>query len=315
MLSKYELGFVDVTTKNPVILEKLEIIERVAKTDSFLLLQGEGGAGKGVFAELIHRKSQRRGKPFFRVNCAALSEELLECALFGGGVDSKQGGFELAGGGTVFFDEIGALPLSIQSKLLLVIQEKTFKKPSSDSVISTDARIIASTKMDIESKIEKGEFNRDLYFRLNVFPLYIPPLRQRLEDLPDLAACFLGINNKDSSNQFEGFSSEAMETMLSYSWPGNIRELKNCIRRACITGKGKTIEAEDLFLKQSLSVEMSEDGSRNLKAAENIFRTRYIKQVLEENRGNQTETAKALNIQRTYLSRLIKELDIFVSKE
>jgi len=148
-----------------------------------------------------------------------------------------------------------------------------------------------------------------------VLPLYIPPLRQRPEDIPELADFFLKLNMKKSKNQFEGFSHEAMETMLSYPWPGNVRELENCIERACVIGKGRLIEAEDLFLKSPQSNVIPDAISRNLKTAENIFRARFIRQVLEENNWNQTETARALDIQRTYLSRLIKELDITITKE
>jgi len=181
--------------------------------------------------------------------------------------------------------------------------------------VTVDVRILAATNRDIEKQVEDGEFRSDLYYRLNVFPIYIPPLRQRVEDIPELAELFLKKNIKETKNQITGFSQEAMETMLSYSWPGNIRELENCIERACVIGKGKRIEAEDLFLKSPVQRMFPADGSRNLKNAENSFRARYIKQVLEENNWNQTEAAKALSIQRTYLSRLVKELDIVNLKE
>jgi len=312
----------NVIAKSPVMVEKLEIIERVARTDSSVLILGESGVGKEIFAEQIHIKSPRRKKPFVRVNCAAIPEGLLESELFGhvkgaftSAVASRHGRFEVADGGTIFLDEIGELPLALQAKLLRVIQERSFEKVGSDVTVTVDVRILAATNRDIEKQVEKGEFRSDLYYRLNVLPLYIPPLRQRPEDIPALADLFLAKSMKKTQNQFDGFSNEAMETMLSYSWPGNVRELENCVERACIIGKGRWIEAEDLFLKSSLSAAIPEDGSRNLKAAENIFRARYIKKVLEENNWNQTETAKALSIQRTYLSRLIKELDINNPKE
>jgi Nif-specific regulatory protein len=317
---KSNVGHNIIIAKSPVILDKLEIVERVAKTDSSVLILGESGVGKEVFAEQIHLKSKRSGKPFVKVNCAAIPEGLLESELFGhvkgaftSAIANRHGRFELADGGTIFLDEIGELPLPLQSKLLRVIQERSFEKVGSDISMTVDVRILAATNRDIEKQVENGEFRSDLYYRLNVLPLYIPPLRQRPEDLPDLANLFLKKFMKEMKNHFDGFSEEAMETMLSYSWPGNIRELENCIERACVIGKGKKISAEDLFLKTAHSPVISEDGNRNLKNAENIFRRHYIKQVLEENNRNQTETAKALNIQRTYLSRLIKELDI--SKE
>jgi Nif-specific regulatory protein len=317
---KSNVGHNTVIVKSPVILEKMEIVERVAKTDASVLILGESGVGKEVFAEQIHLKSTRSGKPFVKVNCAAIPEGLLESELFGhvkgaftSAIANRHGRFEIADGGTIFLDEIAELPLPLQSKLLRVIQERTFEKLGSDISITVDVRILAATNRDIEKQVQNGEFRSDLYYRLNVFPIYIPPLRQRPEDIPDLADLFLKKFMKEMNNYFDGFSREAINTMLSYSWPGNIRELENCIERACVIGKGKTIKAEDLFLKPSLSPAVSEEGNRNLKNAENIFKARFIKQVLEENNWNKTEAAKALNIQRTYLSRLIKELDI--SKE
>jgi Nif-specific regulatory protein len=311
-----------VVAKSAVIREKLEIVERVAVTDSSVLLLGESGVGKEIFAEQIHLKSARSDKPFVKVNCAAIPEGLLESELFGhvkgaftSAVSSRHGRFELANGGTIFLDEIGELPLGLQAKLLRVIQEKTFEKVGSDLTVTVDVRILAATNRDIEKQVENGEFRSDLYYRLNVLPLYIPPLRQRVEDIPELAEMFLKKYIKETKNQITGFSQEAMENMLSYSWPGNIRELGNCVERACIIGKGKKIEAEDLFLKSPVQHIFPADGSRNLKNAENSFRARYIKQVLEENNWNQTETAKVLSIQRTYLSRLVKELDIVNLKE
>ena len=306
-----------IIAKSPVILEKLEIIERVAKTDSSVLILGESGVGKEIFAERIHLLSPRCTKPFVRLNCAAIPEGLLESELFGhvkgaftSAVSSRHGRFELADGGTIFLDEIAELPLALQAKLLRVIQERKFEKVGSDTTITVDIRILAATNRDIEDQVKKGEFRSDLYYRLNVLPLCIPPLRQRPEDITELADFFLKKSMKKTRNYFDGFSGEAMDAMLSYSWPGNVRELENCIERACVIGKGQYIEAEDIFLKSFPMEVMPKGGSRTLKAAENIFRARYIKKVLEENNWNQTEASRALGIQRTYLSRLIKELEI-----
>jgi Nif-specific regulatory protein len=175
-------------------------------------------------------------------------------------------------------------------------------------------RILAATNKDIEAMVDRGEFRSDLYYRLNVLPIYIPPLRQRTEDIPELAEFFLKKFIRETKKQFTGFSNEAMEAMLSYSWPGNIRELENCIERACVIGKNSWIRKEDLFLKLGNEAG-ADEGDRNLKTAINIFKTHFIQKVLEENSWNQTEAAKALDIQRTYLSRLIKELDIMNLKE
>jgi Nif-specific regulatory protein len=223
----------------------------------------------------------------------------------------------MADGGTIFLDEIGDLPLALQVKLLRVIQQKTFEKVGSDISVTVDARILAATNRDIERLVEEGQFRSDLYYRLNVLPLFIPPLRERLEDIPELAYFFLKNAAKKTRRDLEGFSSEAMRSLLSYSWPGNIRELQNCVERACVIGKGKWIEREDLFLDSSGGTSRFErdgGGGRSLKGAIDAFKGQYIQKVLEENKWNQTKTAKALDIQRTYLSRLIKELGITLNK-
>jgi Nif-specific regulatory protein len=304
--------------KSPVIGEKLEMIERVAKTDSSVLLLGESGVGKELFAEQIHLKSPRASKPFVRVNCAAIPEGLLESELFGhvkgaftNAINDRKGRFEAADGGTIFLDEIGDLPMALQSKILRVIQEKAFEKVGSDKSITVDVRILAATNRDIEKMVESGQFRSDLYYRLNVLPIYIPPLRQRQEDIPELAGFFLDRYKANTKKQFSGFSEDAMKEMLTYSWPGNVRELQNCVERACIIGKGEWIKKEDLFIKSS-SDEIDEDdrGERDLKSALNAFKIHYLQKVLDENRWNQTDAAKALGIQRTYLSRLLKDLEI-----
>ncbi|GHT56473.1 hypothetical protein FACS1894109_05520 [Spirochaetia bacterium] len=318
---KTDEAYHTLVAKSPVILEKLEIIDRIAKTDSSVLILGESGVGKELFAEQIHLRSPRSQAPFIRVNCAAIPEGLLESELFGhvkgaftNAVARRQGRFELADGGTIFLDEIGDIPLPLQAKLLRVIQEKTFEKVGSDSSITVNVRILAATNKDIEALVEKGEFRNDLYYRLNVLPLYIPPLRQRQEDIPELARFFLEKFTAETKKHFEGFSDEAMETMLSYAWPGNIRELENCVERACVIGKGRRIQQEELFLDTE-EAPLMPGGNRSLKTAINTFKARFIRKVLEENNWNQTEAAKALDIQRTYLSRLIKELNIINTKE
>ena len=304
-----------IITKSPAVLEKLDIIDRVAKTDSSVLLLGESGVGKELFAEQVHLRSMRASSAFVRVNCAALPEGLLESELFGhvkgaftNAVAERQGRFETANSGTIFLDEIGDLPLALQAKILRVIQEKKFEKVGSDETVNVNVRIVAATNKDLEHLVNIGEFRQDLYYRLNVFPIYIPPLRQRPEDIIELANYFLSNFMRETKKQFSGFSQGAVDSMLSYSWPGNVRELQNCIERACVIGKDSKIGAEDIFLKKS-SLE-GDEIPRDLKTAINVFKSNFIKKVLEENNWNQTESAKALAIQRTYLSRLIKELQI-----
>jgi Nif-specific regulatory protein len=315
-------GYHTFIAKSPVIREKLEIIDRVAKTDSSVLILGESGVGKELFAEQIHLRSPRSQAPFIRVNCAAIPEGLLESELFGhvkgaftNAVANRQGRFETADGGTIFLDEIADIPLALQAKLLRVIQERTFEKVGSDVSITVNVRILAATNKDIEAQVEKGEFRSDLYYRLNVLPLFIPPLRQRTEDIPELASFFLKKFMIETKKQFEGFSNKAMEAMLSYSWPGNIRELENSVERACVIGKNKWIQQEDMFLDNARTGVAEPERGRNLKNAINSFKAYFIHKVLEEHNWNQTEAAKALGIQRTYLSRLIKELEIINIKD
>jgi Nif-specific regulatory protein len=311
-----------IITKSPAILEKLEVLDRVAKTDSSVLILGESGVGKELFAEQIHEKSGRNGSPLIKVNCAAIPEGLLESELFGHvkgafthAVSNRQGRFEMADGGTIFLDEIGDLPLSLQAKILRVIQERQFEKVGSDVTVTVDVRILAATNKDIEDLVEKGAFRDDLYYRLNVLPIFIPPLRQRQEDIPELADFFLEHFKKETNRQFSGFSDDALQAMLSYSWPGNVRELKNCVERACVIGKNDRIGKEDLFFNGESAAYGGHITDRNLKNAVNVFKASFIRKVLEENNWNQTEAAKALVIQRTYLSKLIKELKITNPKE
>jgi Nif-specific regulatory protein len=313
---KTEQGYHKLITKSPVILEILDIIDRAAKTDSSVLLLGESGVGKELFAEQVHLRSRRKSSPFIRVNCAALPEGILESELFGhvkgaftDAVSGRQGRFEMADGGTIFLDEIGDLPLPLQAKILRVIQEKKFEKVGSDVTVSVDARIITATNKDLEEQVQKGMFRADLFYRLNVLPVYIPPLRKRPEDILELAYFFLGIFMQESKKEFEGFSDDALNAMQSYSWPGNVRELQNCIERACVIGKGKWIGRKDIFVKTGEKKGKGKED-RELKNAINNFKTGYIRMVLDENNWNQTEAARALAIQRTYLSRLIKELKI-----
>ena len=319
---KTDRGFHTLIAKSPVILEKLEIIDRVAKTDSSVLILGESGVGKELFAEQIHLRSPRTNGPFVRVNCAALPEGLLESELFGhvkgaftDAVQNRRGRFEIADGGTIFLDEIGDLPLKLQAKLLRVIQQRSFEKVGSSESTTVDVRILAATNRDIEKLVETGEFRSDLYYRLNVLPIYIPPLRQRPEDIPELAQFFLRKFSRETKKQFDEFSDEALEAILSYAWPGNIRELENAVERACVIGKDRFIQAQDLLLSKIAPPSTSGVENKNLKTALTVFKKHFIRKALEENNWNQTETAKSLDIQRTYLSRLLKELEIANPKE
>ncbi len=314
-------GYHVLIAKSPDIVEKLELIDRVAKTDSSVLILGESGVGKELIAEQVHLRSNRKAGPFIRVNCAALPEGLLESELFGhvkgaftDAVQNRRGRFELADGGTIFLDEIGDLPLKLQAKLLRVLQQKTFERVGSSETISVDVRIVAATNRDIDAQVKKGEFRSDLYYRLNVLPVYVTPLRQRKEDIPALADFFLKKFSRETKKQFTGFTDQAMDHMLSYPWPGNVRELENAVERAVVIAKDKTIAAKDLLIGD-IATGRDEYRGKSLKDALTIFKKHFIASGLDEHQWNQTETAKVLDIQRTYLSRLIKELGIANLKE
>ena len=304
--------------KSPAVLETVSLAKKIAPTDSSVLITGESGTGKELFAELIHRESPRVKKPFIRVNCAAIPETLLESELFGhvkgaftDAIKSRMGRFELADGGTIFLDEIGEIPLAIQAKLLRVIQEMRFERLGSSETIHVDTRIIAATNKDIKELVNKGQFRQDLYYRLNVFPLSIPPLRESREDIYALSDYFLEKFSAETKKAFTGFSDAAILAMLAYQWPGNVRELENVIERACVIGDGGIIDSDLLLIDRNPQTPSSKNKKHDtLKSALTSFKKHFIQSVLQDCKGNQTEAANHLGIQRTYLSRLIKELDI-----
>jgi Nif-specific regulatory protein len=310
-------GFHSFIGSSRLIQEKLEIVRRVASTDSSVLILGESGVGKELFAEQIHLQSNRKNKPFIRVNCAALPDALLESVLFGhvrgaftDATNDRRGRFELSDSGTIFLDEIGELPLSLQAKLLRVIQNKTFEKVGSGEQITVNVRIIAATNRDIEKSVEKGTFRNDLYYRLNVLPLYIPPLRQRTEDIVELAEFFLKRFNRETNKQIRGFSDKAMEEIISYSWPGNVRELENAVERAVVIAKDDIITPKELLLPTGQGNSADSYAGKSFKEAINAFKKSFLYNTLQNNNWNQTISSRTLGIQRTYLTKLIKELEI-----
>jgi len=314
-------GWHTLIAESPLIIEKLELIDRISKTESSVLILGESGVGKELFAEQVHLRSDRKNGPFVRVNCAALPEGLLESELFGhvkgaftDAVQNRRGRFDLANGGTIFLDEIGDLSLKLQAKLLRVLQQKTYERVGSSETVTVDVRIVAATNRDIEALVEKGEFRSDLYYRLNVLPIYVPPLRQRKEDISALAEFFLKRFARETNKRIIGFTDSAMGIMLSYSWPGNIRELENAIERAVVIAKDQRIGAADLLLGPGAGP-ADEFAGKSLREGLVFFKRHFIRKALEDSRWNQTEAARVLDIQRTYLSRLIKELSIANSKE
>lgn len=297
--------------------EQLRLVDRVAKTDSTVLILGESGVGKELIAEQIHLRSNRAQQPFVRVNCAALPEPLLESELFGhvrgaftDAVANRRGRFELANKGTIFLDEIGDLPLSLQAKMLRVIQERTFERLGASESVTVDVRIITATNKDIEALVESGDFRGDLYYRLNVLPLHIPPLRQRQEDIPELAHFFLKRFSNETAKQLKGFSDEAIEVLLSYDWPGNVRELENAIERAVVIAQNELIVPEDLLLHPGSIGEQASYQGKSLKDSLTLFKRQLIRAALQRNGWSHTDTAHELGIQRSYLSKLIKDLNL-----
>ncbi len=291
--------------------EVLSIVLRVAKSDSTVLVHGESGTGKEVIARMIHKASSRKNNRFIPISCAALPETLLESELFGyergafsGAEKRKIGKFELAHRGTLFLDEIGDLPLGTQVKLLRVLQEFTFERLGSNTPIKVDVRLISATNQDLNKKISDGTFREDLYYRLNVISLLLPPLRERKEDIKPLTEYFVSKFSSRCRKRITGISKDALTLLLRYDWPGNIRELENVIERAVVLCRSDFIELLDLPLKTE-SKERAY-STESLHAVEK----EHIKTVLEKTDWNLSQAAKKLGIHRNTLRLKIKEYGI-----
>ncbi|MBN1848487.1 MAG: sigma-54-dependent Fis family transcriptional regulator [Deltaproteobacteria bacterium] len=287
----------------------LQTIDKVADSDAPVLFLGETGTGKSLFARRVHDKSIRRGRPFLTIDCAALAETLLESELFGhvkgsftGAVSAKRGLLEEAQGGTVFLDEIGEIPPGTQVKLLRTIQEKEIKPVGGNHSIRIDVRFVSATSRNLEEEIEKGHFREDLYFRLAVIPLRMPPLRERREDLPQFIAHFVNVYNKRYKKKVSRIDPKVMQMLNSSFWKGNIRELENAIERAVLLAEGETITG-DLFgyQTQGFAGDDREYHSLPLKEIVEEAEKQAIQQVLAETEGNRTEAAKKLGIGRRTL--------------
>jgi Nif-specific regulatory protein len=303
--------------ESAVMKEKLAVLDKIAKTDSPVLILGESGVGKELFAEEIHLRSNRAKGPFVSVNCAALPLKLAESELFGhvkgafsGAETDRKGRLELAEGGTLFLDEIADVEMPIQAKLLRFLAEKSFEKVGGEGSLSADVRIVAATNKNLESLIEEGLFRKDLYYRLNVLPIRVPPLRERGDDIKHLAFFFKTKYEKAAGRNFEGFSDKALSALMNYAWPGNVRELSNCIERASVVAEGPLIEKDDLFLINEPAAIDILNADCDLKTALQDFKKCFIRAALKKNNWNQTRTSAVLGIARTYLSRLVKELDV-----
>jgi DNA-binding NtrC family response regulator len=293
----------------------LEVARKAAATRSTVLLLGESGTGKEIFARAIHKWSDRRSQPFIAINCVGLSRELLESTLFGhergaftGAVEQKKGKMELAHGGTVFLDEVGDISTELQTKLLRFLQEREFERVGGSRPIRVDVRIIAATNRDLSAAVEKGVFREDLFYRLNVVSLKLPPLRDRKEDIPGLANYFLKRFALETKKNFDGIADDALKKLVSYRWPGNVRELGNEIESALVLGKGPRLTLSDLPAKIISAPTSKARDTLSYHTAVDDFRRDLINKTLAQTQGSRVAAAKILGLQRTYLSRLIKSL-------
>jgi Nif-specific regulatory protein len=282
---------------------------------------GESGVGKDLLARSLHAWSPRREKLFVPVNCVALSEELLESELFGhekgaftGAHSQKLGKLEVASGGTVFLDEIGDMKPALQAKLLRFLQNREFDRVGGTRAVKVDVRVVAATNRDLQQAVKAGTFRADLFFRLNVVSLTVPPLRDRLEDVPQLAEIFLRRCCRDMKKPAMRLSEAAMKKLIGYPWPGNVRELENTIERAVVLKSGSTLEPEDVLLQAAdLVGEAGEAGAEGLlpyHESVDQHRRRIIRRALDRSGGSRVRAAQLLGLQPTYLSRLLKQLNI-----
>jgi DNA-binding NtrC family response regulator len=308
----------NIVARSSKMQEVLATVERVAPTNSTVLLGGESGVGKDLIARAIHEKSRRAAGPFIKINSTAIPENLLESELFGyekgaftGAVSSKPGKFELADKGTLFLDEIGDVPPVTQVKLLRVLQEREFERLGGTRTVKVDVRLIAATNRDLREALEQGTFREDLYYRLNVVPIDIAPLRQRKEDIPELVNLFISRFSGDSGKPVQGITPEAMQILVNHYWPGNVRELQNIIERACALAKGTILKVDDIhldmrparavngsghFLPEGMTLEQWEDD--------------MIRESLRRANGNKSQAARLLGLSRNALRYRLSKIGI-----
>ena len=290
------------------------LIDKAARVNSTVLITGESGTGKELVAHAIHKSSARAEQPFIVVNCASLPESLIEAELFGhergaftGAVERKEGKFELADNGTIFLDEIGCMPVNLQARLLRVLQDNCVEKLGSHKPVKVDLRVIAATNLDLETAVKKNEFRQDLFYRLNVIRLDLPPLRERKEDIPLYAEYFIDKYSREFNKGLKGLSQEALRLLINYDWPGNVRELQNLMERiVALTDQAEYVQADDIPL-EAAAKNLVQEG---LKEALIDFERRYIKNALAEAGGNQTKAAEILNIHRTTLVSKLDQLGL-----
>jgi DNA-binding NtrC family response regulator len=307
-----------VTGTSKALAAALEIARKAAVTKSTVLLLGESGVGKELFARALHNWSDRKDRPFLAINCVGLSKELLESELFGyergaftGAQQRKKGKLELADGGTVFLDEIGDISEIVQTKLLRFLQEREFERVGGTELIPVDVRIIAATNRDLDAAVREGRFRADLYYRIKVVPIMLPPLRERKEDIPELVQYFIQRFARESKRALSGISDEALGRLVTYDWPGNVRELANVIERAVVIGQPPVIQQSDLPMEiLATTSEPAENGSLSYQEATDRHRRELIIKTLQQTGGNRSAAAKLLGLERSYFLKLMKTFEI-----
>ena len=322
--SEFEFG--NIIGKSEAMKKVLETVQSVSDRDATVLIRGESGTGKEKIAGAIHYHSMRRNGPFIRVSCAALNREILESELFGhekgaftGAVKTRRGRFELANNGSIFLDDVDDIPLDMQVKLLRVLQERTFERVGGEETLSVDVRIICATKKDLLEHVKEGYFREDLFYRLNVVPINIPPLRERKEDIPLLIKCFLKKFVSQYEDALPDVSQEVLDVLLAYNWPGNVRELENVIEHAVAFSKSKGISIETLpeYLRRVdirtdlLSMDLSNKQEINLQDALTEVEKKLIQWAHQKTNGNQVKMAEILGIPRTTLRNRLIKLQLF----
>jgi two-component system nitrogen regulation response regulator NtrX len=305
----------EIVGESPAIRALREQIQSAAPSHGRVLIRGESGTGKELIARAIHRQSLRAGKPFVEVNCAAIPDELIESELFGhergsftGATTKRRGKFEVADGGTIFLDEVGDMSLKTQAKVLRVLQEQTFERVGGTETLSVDVRVIAASNKSLEEEIQKGSFREDLFYRLNVIPFEVPPLRDRKEDIPSLASHFLRLFSQEYGKREKRLSPSAMTLLIQYAWPGNVRELRNVIERLVIMAPQEVIQDGDLApsLRARPGADPGLDWDGTLREARERFERQYILRCLAECQWNITRAAERMGIERSNLHRKMK---------
>src|SRR5215471_6525371 len=303
--------------KSAKMTEAAETAKKAATSKATVLLLGESGTGKEIFARAIHSWSERRSQAFVVINCVGLSKELLESELFGhekgaftGADQLKKGKMELANGGTVFLDEVGDVSQEVQTKLLRFLQEREFDRVGGVRPIHVDVRIIAATNRDLDAAVKEGRFREDLYHRLNVVPVMLPPLRQRTEDIPALAQHFLQRFAKEVKKNLSGISEAALGKLSAYDWPGNVRELANVVERAVVLGQGLEIAPHDLPARIVAVLSESQVDGTSYRDAMDAYRRQLVMKALAQTHGNRAAAARVLGLHEKYFLRLLKSLGI-----